>query len=221
MSKTRPLNDIEPLLDESPTKKLEINTNTIEIKSIWLLHPSDHSEFKQLFATIDNSELSKSLQIPHFINKEIAEYGTGQFVQCTNSKCNNKIPILHQDAAMYNDNHENANKLGYKWCEQSDEYYCDKCMNSAKSCDCCCAHLHFQPDCDKCNECKTYLCNCECDCDCSCQDKCDNCGIKSCNDCWFIKECARCNKDFCQNCSIMPDKSDCCICNDCLYDENN
>eukprot|EP01084_Bolivina_argentea_P309429 535213_1 len=157
--------EVKEASNELLTKKHKININSAEINSFWFRNPSDYSEFKQLYTTIDNCNLSKLLRIPHSINKEIAEYGTGQFVQCNNSKCNNDIPILFQDKQIYNNNHKNSNKLRYKWSQEYDEYYCDECMDSAKVCDCnCCEQLHFIPDCDKCNECKSYMCNCECVC---------------------------------------------------------
>eukprot|EP01084_Bolivina_argentea_P027901 51839_1 len=82
--------------NNSPMKKQKLNPNPFPIKSILFVNESDHSQFIQIFKSIDNSQLSNKLQITHAINKEIAEYSTGQFVTCNNSNCLNKSPRLFQ-----------------------------------------------------------------------------------------------------------------------------
>eukprot|EP01084_Bolivina_argentea_P319584 554304_1 len=86
-----------------------------KISSALFPNQADHHQFETIFNTIDNSQLIKSMEVCHFINKNIAEYATGYFEDCFNNKCTNKIPILFQDGQIYNNNHNNAHKIGYKY----------------------------------------------------------------------------------------------------------
>eukprot|EP01084_Bolivina_argentea_P240838 404469_1 len=221
MSKKRPLDDIEPSTDEPPTKKhKKINWNAMEIKSIYFSHPNDHFQFKQLFTIIDNSQLSQSLNIPHFINKEIAEYGNGTFKPCNNSKCDNQIPILYQDKQIYDDNdgingiwtHKNAQKVGYKWCRKNgNKYFCIDCMANAKPCSCMpiadyddCSTLRYIPNLETCNgiNCNTLLDNGEEWCDISWKYTCFGCDNALCYQCEkdTFKTCQECVNRFCEAC---------------------
>eukprot|EP01084_Bolivina_argentea_P013157 24656_1 len=222
MSKKRQFNDIESSSNEPPMKKHKTNTDVIAIKSMFM-HSNDHSQFKQLFTIIDNTELSKLLHVPHFINKHIAEYSTGQFVGCNNSKCNNKIHILYQHKEIYNNNHDNANKLGYKWCENSDKYYCNECMDLTVACKSECDCLCFKTDSDKCIECNGCLCNFECQKKKCVQFHCESCYSKgSCYDCYsqihVFQQCNDCGKKVCSNCTHDGWSLDYfCVCNRCYH----
>eukprot|EP01084_Bolivina_argentea_P266636 452294_1 len=94
MSKKRADQSIKQINHQQ--KKRKLNPIRFQIKSIWFGNKSDHSQFIEIFNSIENSELSNKLQITHAINKEIAEYATGQFTKCDNSKCLNNIPILFE-----------------------------------------------------------------------------------------------------------------------------
>eukprot|EP01084_Bolivina_argentea_P248457 415630_1 len=198
-------------ITEPPIKKQKLNNNSFQIKSIWFLNDSDQYQFKQLYSIIDNSQLSKQLKITHPINKEIAEYATGNFKPCNGTiNCTNKIPILCQDKEIYNNNHNNYNKLGYKYCIESDKYFCFKCMEYATENDCeCCSTLHFTPNCNKCHLCESelYICDCGCEFECSYIWECtnNNCNFKGCYECGGTIACIACNNEFCTKCNVIPD----------------
>eukprot|EP01084_Bolivina_argentea_P292277 502438_1 len=159
------VNELLYTFDES---QLEEPTNSsTQIQSIWFSNNIDHKQFNQIYSIINNSELSNHLNIPYLLNKEIAEYATGQFVECNGDiNCTNHISILNGHIQIYsNNNYENI--IGYKYCIESEKYYCFDCMNKANKClycmdwDCdCCTKLYFKPN--KCNLCcdNTGICDC-------------------------------------------------------------
>eukprot|EP01084_Bolivina_argentea_P205879 351620_1 len=230
------------------TKKRKVNDNSVEIQSTIFLNSSDHSQFQQLFTSIYNSELSQILNIPCIVNKEIAEFATGQFVKCNNPQCDNEIIILCQDEQIYDNNHDNSGRLGYKYClktptfnrvhglEGVKQYYCNQCMDLAKTCDCnCCNTLYFALNCEKCHLCKADLCDCGCLWECmnsnrSCAiNKCGICGFKSCAGCardieWGMC-CSQCGEYFCLSLCHPEDScgkylgGDDQVCNNCYDDQ--
>ena len=86
------------------------NNSSSNTSSICFVNSSDHQHFLELFQVIDGSQLIKSLNITHFISKDIAEFATGSFEKCANTKCMNEIPTLYQDKELYDVHHSNANE---------------------------------------------------------------------------------------------------------------
>eukprot|EP01084_Bolivina_argentea_P248461 415634_1 len=224
--------------NEPSSKKRKLNDFSLRIQSSIFLNSSDHSQFQQLFTYISNSELSQSFNLSNIINKEIAEFATGQWKQCSNPKCCTQISVLCQDEQIYGNNHENAHKLGYKMCVKSGvfnkvygvpgakKYYCIQCMDLAISCDCsCCDTLYLPSNCDKCDICKSDMCNCGCILECMSHMycvtyKCNICDLKTCNKCNENEYCSRCDAYFCygscgKTLCVRPDEP---VCNNC-YDK--
>eukprot|EP01084_Bolivina_argentea_P250028 418755_1 len=175
----------------------------------------DQSQFIDLYSAIFSSQLSNSLQIQRVIIKEIAEFATGQFVNCANPNCTNQISILVEDKTIYDNDHANAQKVHYKWCIVSGKKWCNQCMDlaSTKFCYCqqevnndwdpCCDRLTFKPDCGTYNCCSEYFCNCKCGCS-ECISykgkECYYCEFKTCLECDEIWQCKDCKTNICPYC---------------------
>eukprot|EP01084_Bolivina_argentea_P083365 150928_1 len=134
MSKKRSL-DCESDTNKPPLKRQKVGSNNHHKASLFFTHQLDNEQYQQIFNAIDESQIIKSLHITHSISRNIAEFANGQFKQCANDKCNNDISILHQDSIIYDNNHENCIKVGYKWC-LSDKLFCSDCMDLATVCNC-------------------------------------------------------------------------------------
>lgn len=191
------------------------------IKSHLFPNENDQNQFKLIFESIDASQLINNLHITHYINKEIAEFANGEFKECANKQCDELISILKQDAKIYNNDHNNGHKIGYKYCDDTEKYYCGECMDETKEnvCTGCCSHslLHI-PSSDQCGQCDNYIH----DYCCGPMEECFLCGDRVCfehND--YV--CVACHEKVCSDCSITYEsyeENEECVCNKCC-DESN
>eukprot|EP01084_Bolivina_argentea_P003332 6248_1 len=147
----------EQSISDEPSLKRQKLDNTYKIKSIWYKNELDHKQFTQIYKNINSAT-----KLPREISSEIAEFATGDFVTCNNPNCTIDIPILHQDLQIYDNNHNNSHKVGYKHCSYKRKYYCNYCMNQTTEWDgCedinkCCRALYYAPwicSNDTCNYC--------------------------------------------------------------------
>ena len=176
-------------LSNHPAKKLRRDN----IESQYFQNKNDQAQFLEIFQSIQQS----LAHISQDISKEIAEYATGDIKHCYNDKCKQEISTLCIDKDIYDNNPENVNKLGYKYCNKSSEkYFCNKCMDNVQN-DNCCGSLLYVPSSDKCRDCKIPI-NSECDCD---KFECRICNVKYCEECQDMKECTACGEEyFCEGC---------------------
>ncbi len=65
-------------------------------KPVLFSHKDDLEQYQSIFQTVENSQYSKTLNIPIPINQIIAEYATGKLVNCPTKHCNIKINILKE-----------------------------------------------------------------------------------------------------------------------------
>ena len=56
---------------------------------------SNH-QFLKIFGSIEESELTQIMAVPHDINKEIAEYSTGSLTKCGDANCDGLISVLKE-----------------------------------------------------------------------------------------------------------------------------
>eukprot|EP01084_Bolivina_argentea_P252589 423989_1 len=182
------------------------------VTSVLFKNDYDEKQFQDIFECVNESTLCINLHIDKTISVEIAEFATGEWKYCANKKCNGSISILKQSEKIYNNNHRNADKVGYLYCNKSNKYYCRNCMDDTIFCvcvnDCPCSEiLHFAADFEKCyrfEECEGWVIECECECDCCYVKQCKNgsCKNKCCARC-NLPECAACEMEVCYDCSVM------------------
>eukprot|EP01083_Nonionella_stella_P298995 1014645_1 len=148
---------------------------------------SDHRHFEDIFRVIDACEWTESVVV---VNKLIAEYATGTIKQCANKKCMNDIVVLVEDEQTYEFDHNNAHKLGYKWCYEYNLFFCSECMDQAESCGSShCDILSFIPECGKCDMCNAIAYKCRCH---GYEWQCSNCDFNTCNNCFGTDPCVQC-----------------------------
>lgn len=169
-----------------------------------LFDKPDQFFFQQKFCQINQSQLINKLKVPEAISIVIAEFATGSTELCGNPRCDDKITVLCQDWAIYNRDHANANKVGYKYVKSikgvRSRYYCISCMHDLVNCGCnfCIDNKNctlFHPNnhslCDKCG---ILITPCSQRCHCSLNGCCSNeqCQAKYCGRCCMeISECTK------------------------------
>ena len=204
------------------------------MKSALFSHKSDHQEFLEIFRAIEKSEIIKTLSISHDINKEIAEYATGQLLECQNAGCGQIIHILYEDCDW-------DDKIQCPGCNKDTQRRCcSECknrymanLNQPRICPRCEDELCFecQEKSNKCIACDALHCKycmknqCEC-CErefCEFYDEIDGYGKNETNAKYIVGGCSICGGIVCQDCISMPELVDIkggyvnnCICNDCF-----
>ncbi len=225
--------DEEPLLKR---QRKYVNTTTgTEISSIFT-HPEDQTECAIIFNAVWRGQLGQTL---HVINGipivfEIAEYATGQLHKCASSDCDTTILSLMEHKQKYNHTNHTANKLPYRWCKNTNTFFCEKCMHETVEHACGrnrTKTLQFEGD--------LYQCNCGggmydghggaparifCR---QCDDNdivCQLCECAMCSESELLP-CIGCEKLICENlntCNQTPDgwedyySENYCVCEDCL-----
>ena len=163
MRKKRKFNELNQNQYESekndhsnPSKKRRIDR---DIKSSLFGNESDHNQFKQIFESIENSQIIQTLSISHDINREIAEYATGNWAICENDDCGEILSALHEDFGPY-------------FCPGCNEivsiYSCEN-----QNCNGVWAYPPVNARHRLCVGCHNYICS-------NCEIKCDICGSKYC-----------------------------------------
>jgi len=195
------------------------------------------AEFSTNFNCIEASKLIKSLQIPRMISKEIAEFATGQRVQCCNRKCMRDIVVLQEHKESYTkitntyryyedfyDSEPDENYLCFVYKDpntgtaqyaqrvayedwQHAEYFCHECIASVEFL---CANAGN--DC-RCRDKASFIAACA---------ECKHCGrwITDCDDdcdegCYCAVSCDSCGDQYCTDpaqCVEMLDR--CFVCSD-------
>eukprot|EP01084_Bolivina_argentea_P260708 440350_1 len=233
---TNLINNTEP-----PTKKQKLNKplNNLNMRSKLFTNTNDYEQFQTIFNSIDSSSLIKKLNISHFISKEIAEYSNGYIKYCANNECKLEIFILNKYIDQYDYEHKNSQQLGFKYCYNSNKYYCNKCMELAhiSPYNCQCDEwntLYFPLNCEKCTECDDIIIdniNCYCESNQSFTPiPCAKCnkgqGVKLCYDCHTndymypsVPGCIKCGEIFCNDCIGYSEYNNC-ICKECEQNTN-
>ena len=189
--------DIEPEQEQHPSsKRIKIkNDNDKQISSIFE-NKKDHNQFLQIYEILQKSKSMKNMSISSDINKEIAEYSTGKWVEC--GECKQMISVLFE----------------------KDTYFCSGCMTNVKysKCD---SHdryvLTSKPDQHFCQHCgekggKVLI-------DCCDGKRCGGCKNVCCGDCLINRyykskyeigitgACGICGQFTCEGCIAIPDGS--------------
>eukprot|EP01084_Bolivina_argentea_P269123 457298_1 len=204
----------------------KINNLFNKIISTYLFqNVTDQMHYQQLFQMIENWCLIQNLNIPYCINKEIAEYATGLLKCCAGCYIND-ISVLFGDKKLYNNKHDYANTIGYKYCD--DQYFCSDCMVKAKFCNFGCVDKaclnQLQLPFITCVICNIDIFCCEgCESD-SCQSTQWHCGacldIVICDNCDDVNDllrfCCKCSELVCKSCSKFMEGSEMeSVCNSC------
>eukprot|EP01084_Bolivina_argentea_P006889 13003_1 len=185
----------------------------------------DEDQFWRIFKCIQQSELTKNLNVICFIIKEIAEYATkrNDLTYCAIDECQTVINITESQKQKEkercwdydfdsNDEEDEVNgEEKYKFCCETYQFFCFRCMDDLIqlkdygidcNCRCDCGNkLIYEPEPnyrDHCKHCGRIICGCNCAC---CEYKeCWKCDTKCCeNDkCWFLY--AKSGKYFCNDC---------------------
>ena len=96
-----------------------VKTKCISIHKITLSHlfnnDKDEEQFRSIFEAIASSKAIRTNRIINDIVREIACYATGIITHCENKQCQQEIHVLQNDSQIYNDNHDNADKVGFKY----------------------------------------------------------------------------------------------------------
>ena len=214
MSRKRKIGSLERYTSNPHSAKRQKCINGVLVKSQTFKDEEDQSQFQELYKIINGALLG----FTPYINKEIAEYATGNIYNCNNKQCDEQIVIFHQDITKYDkQKHSNSKRLGFKYCSKSDTVYCPNCMDGvmiATSCPCKGLYFPSNPN-TRCKRCKSVIHD---NCMKMCQ-RCDKNGIISCFYCGHNRRCQGCNKFSCNQCSNkMQDESDggkCIVCDDC------
>eukprot|EP01084_Bolivina_argentea_P052063 95670_1 len=133
------------------------NTNdnhSTSVKSTLFSYDYEQLQFQQMYTAINDSQLIKLLNITHYIQKDIAEYATGYLEKCHICKMNIICTPCSNDIfyGKYEHDHSNANVINFKYCQDNDRYFCDKCMLLVTSVDCdCCNNLFYVKYGNKCD----------------------------------------------------------------------
>ena len=128
----KPIEDESSLSCDGPSpKRRKLKHTSRPIVSSKLYHSSDQDQFRRIFKSIENSAYIRQLDVSKVINKEIAEYATGQIKDCANTECTEKIIILDQEFLEYNSDHSNSDELKFKYCADTQSFYCAQCMHLA------------------------------------------------------------------------------------------
>lgn len=170
----------------------------------------DQYAFQQVFNNISSTDIIKKLPVPQAVVQNIAEFATGNTHLCANRNCDDKINVLSSDRCIYNCDHDNANKVGYKRNVRRIEgvrscWFCIKCMDDVVNCGCgnCIAKpktnypLFHPSNHDKCDNCSHLIVKCPNHCKCNQSSICGtiNCNSKLCGRCIIDGNgyCSRCN----------------------------
>ena len=139
----------------------DLNENDIDgITSTLFEDGTDLQQFVEIFESVEQSNLIKTCNIPQDINKEIAEYATGDWRICD---CGEFVSILNEKE------------------ETEEGHYCECCMQTVWSRDCdICAKLWVSADDPTCYRCEYGHCL-------DCMVHCSICDEMHCKDC--IGEC--------------------------------
>ena len=93
-------NDINKLItnhikkhNQNMSKKRKVNKKT---RSSVFVYFSDYTQFINILKAMEESELTDTLNIPHDINREIAEYATGDWIYCGNTECAELVSVLEE-----------------------------------------------------------------------------------------------------------------------------
>ena len=212
----------------------------IKIKSSLFTHKSDQKQFKKIFKSIEKSSIIQILSISHDINKQIAEFATGNLVICENNECGEMVPTLHGDEGEYvcpgcdeivqlyscsscNKHWVSSNDDEFYSCPTCEECICADCRSECNTCQLNICAVCLGMECGKCNKKACPGCTCICDgcgdiriC-CKCSNECDICGkMNVCNGCMKGK-CDGCYEIACWDCASGID-CECCtdyICGPC------
>ena len=101
--------------DQNASKRRKLVSN---IRSSIFKDSCDHDQFLKLLKSIKESELTEIMNVSHDINKEIAEYSTGDWINCCNKECAELVSKLKVDERL-----EcmgcNRTWLGCRYCDKS------------------------------------------------------------------------------------------------------
>ena len=144
---------------------------------------ADQKQYKEIYQTIDCSDLTINLKMPTYIVNEITDFAMGVLLPCFGDNCNEKIAFLFSERnidengelTMIKCPNPDCGQELYPWfcefcqddCTVSDDVgmYCEDCETPS-----CFAHAI------KSSYCNTYLCS-------SCAVKCSACkSIEKCHD---------------------------------------
>ena len=75
--------------DLSKSRKLDVKSSIFE-------DASDHQQFLNIFEIIEKSELAQIMNVCHDINKEIAEFATGNWEECGGANCDGLVSVLKE-----------------------------------------------------------------------------------------------------------------------------
>ena len=170
----------------------------------------DQYIFQQVYNNISNTHMMQKLLVPQDIVQNIAEYATGYTHLCANRNCDDKVNILSSDRLIYNLDHKNAIKVGYKRNVREIEgaksvWFCIKCMDDVV--DCGCNECIFKPKTNyplfhpnnhnKCHNCSRLIVKCPNHCKCNQSSICKttDCDSKLCGSCTIARNgyCSSCN----------------------------
>ena len=191
--------------DSQYLPSLKQRKKNVPIESLFMGNEKDDNESKYIFKIMEESQITKTLNISCYIKKEIAEFATGKWEIC--KQCDELVSILHADEG---------------------EYPCPGCEQILKLASCKTCHRNFvstslyRDPSNFCNSCGEDICtNCEHACDgCGGEIYCDDC-TEPCNDCndtgceacnW---QCYKCGKDpTCYRCTYECQKCKNLFCKD-------
>ena len=189
-------NSIESVVLDSiePNKSKKRKKMNNEIKSSLFRCREDHDQFTTIFKLLQESELLEQMNIPSDINKEIAEYSTGEWVK-HKGDCNAMVSALWEDISY----------------GKSNDFKCMECEKNCWFIGCGCDKIIMcdsQQDSLRCNCCKEFRCN---DCE---NYKCHLCPNVYCGWCVAMErmECYRCNRIFCGYCDNYARVGCCAMC---------
>ena len=190
------------------TKKRKV-VETDKIHSKLFRDEEDQNQFKEIFKSIEQSELIKQLSIPSCINFEISQYATGNIENCKNLKCENKIITLNEDfqCGCSFPVHGTYPVHDSYLADFDGDFYCKKCKEETEICYGC-DSIIFIPDCSICSICSVPIldgggyhldcCNersfawkcfeCQCILCTECKHYCDNCDQTCCPKCFDFDE---------------------------------
>ena len=142
------------LNDENATKYPEPSAKRIKLADdqsmkTTFMNNKDHKECTEYLLSIEQADLIQSLQIPLDINREIAEFATGDIKQCGNKECKAGICVLNEAIIAF----ENGKETEWTYCNQKDVYFCELCEPSTIKFICCNTIQYVTED-RKCGACR-------------------------------------------------------------------
>ena len=211
--------ETETILDDNikinkPKRRKQMDSN---IKSSLFEHQLDQAQFVNIFKLLQESSLLQKMSIPSAINKEIAEYSVGRWVEHKHPDCNIIMSVMHEDIEHLKDRSqvECISSIGFDYYDdigyrpyESTNNHSFECLGCEQNC-----WLDKCEDCDEiviCTDgvniydswnlywyciCMKFLCD-------ACNvDVCDECMEFFCNDC-LSSECQCCKREYCENCIV-------------------